>query len=286
MIGRILNNPAPAPHVSSGLSLPSRNAVSLTIAAVAGVGLIALILTVLRFMAGRTGPGLYELQLVLSLIMVVMAGLAILRYHREFQAARRVCRHASEPNKQYGYLIALLRITRLLGSSAGLQETLDGITQTALNLFEAEQTSVLLFSETSRDLEVVSAAGLLGAGVVGQRQTLGQGIAGQVAMTGEPLLMGSEVDTFRFPDARKNSYNISASMVVPIRLREELVGVLCVSRRTPGRSYDAEDLNLVQVFAEVVAVYIRRTQQATWMRDTIHRLESLVPGEKKPARAA
>jgi len=160
---------------------------------------------------------------------------------------------------------------------------LDGITQTALDLFEAEPTSVLLFNEKTRDLEVRSAAGLLGAGVVGHRQTLGEGIAGRVAMTGEPLLMGMEVDKLRFPGARTNPYSISASMVVPIRLREELVGVLCVSRRTPGRNYDAEDLSLVQVFAEVVAVYIRRTQQAAWMRETIRRLEGLVPSNTKAA---
>jgi len=177
--------------------------------------------------------------------------------------------------------MALLRITRLLGSSASLQETLDGITQTALDLFEAEQTSILLFNETSRDLEVRSASGLLGPGVLGHRQDLGKGIAGQVAISGQAVLMGPDVDPKRFPGVRKSAHNLSASMVAPIRLREELVGVLCVSRRTPGRSYDAEDLSLAQVFAEVVAVYIRRTQQANWMRETIHRLETLVSADKR-----
>jgi len=264
---------------------PPHRASRMVLAAVGGVALMVLVLAVLRLSLGHTGPTLYVLELVLTVSMVAMVALAMYRYHRAFKALERLQRRAPEPSrKQYGYFMALLRITRLLGSSAGLQDTLDGITQTALDLFEAEQTSILLFNETSRDLEVRSAAGLLGAaGVVGQRQDLGKGIAGQVAMTGEPVLMGRDVDRERFPGARKNAYNISASMVVPIRLREELVGVLCVSRRTPGRNYDPEDLNLVQVFAEVVAVYIRRTQQATWMRETIHRLESLVPDEKRRA---
>jgi len=261
-----------------------RNSLTLVMAAVGGIALMVLVLAVLRLSGGHTGATLFVLQLVLSLAMVAMVILAMLRYQRVFGAVQRGARRAPEPHrKQYGYFMALLRITRLLGSSASLQETLDGITQTALDLFEAEQTSILLFSETSRDLEVRSAAGLLGPSVLGQRQDLGKGIAGQVAMTGEPVLMGPDVDPERFPGVRKSANNISASMVVPIRLREELVGVLCVSRRTPGRSYDAEDLNLVQVFAEIVAVYIRRTQQATWMRETIHRLESLVPDEKRRA---
>ena len=252
----------------------------LIIAAVGGLALMTLVLAVLRLTVGHSGPALYLLELALTFALVAMVGLAMFRYHQGFKALESHPPRSEEPRKQYGYFMALLRITRLLGSSASLQETLDGITQTALDLFEAEQTSILLFNEGSRDLEVRSAAGLLGAAVLGQRQDLGKGIAGKVAMTGEPVLMGREVDHDRFPGARKNAYNISASMVVPIRLRDELVGVLCVSRRTPGRSYDPEDLNLVQVFAEVVGVYIRRTQQATWMRETIHRLECLVPDEK------
>jgi transcriptional regulator with GAF, ATPase, and Fis domain len=263
---------------------PPQYAPRLVLAAVGGVALMVLVLGVLRLTVSHTGAALYVLELVLTISMVAMVALAMYRYHQGWKALGRLERRTPEQNrKQYGYFMALLRITRLLGSSASLQETLDGITQTALDLFEAEQTSILLFNETSRDLEVRSAAGLLGEAVLGQRQDLGKGIAGQVAMSGQPVLMGREVDRERFPGARKNAYNISASMVVPIRLREELVGVLCVSRRTPGRNYDPEDLNLVQVFAEVVAVYIRRTQQATWMRETIHRLESLVPDEKRRA---
>jgi transcriptional regulator with GAF, ATPase, and Fis domain len=254
------------------------------LAALASFSIITLILAALCLVVGRFGLALYVMQLVLSLFLVGFAVLAMIRYHQWVQAAQKVSPKTMEPHhKQYGYAMALLRITRFLGSSASVQETLDGVTQVALDLFEAEQTSVLLFNETTRDLEVRSTAGLLESSVVGQRQTLGEGIAGQVAVSGEPVLMGIEVDRIRFPKARKNAYNISASMVVPIRLREELVGVLCVGRRTPGRSYDTEDLDIVQVFAEVVAVYIRRTQQATWMRETIHRLEGLVPSNRKAA---
>ena len=261
-----------------------KGSLPLVMAALGGVALMVFVLTVLRLAVGHTGATLNALQLLLSLALVGMVALAMFRYQQAFSVVQSGRPGPPGPNrKQYGYFMALLRITRLLGTSASLQETLDGITQTALDLFEAEQSSILLFSETSRDLEVRSAAGLLGPGVLGQRQDLGKGIAGQVAMTGEAVLMGPDVDPERFPGVRRSANNISASMVVPIRLREELVGVLCVSRRTPGRSYDAEDLNLVQVFAEIVAVYIRRTQQATWMRETIHRLESLVPDEKRRA---
>jgi len=190
---------------------------------------------------------------------------------------------ADRARRHYSHLIALLRITRLLGASAHLQEILDGISRTVLEIFEAEQTSILLLDERTQDLELRSAAGLLEEDLLGVRQHLGQGIAGWVAASGEPLLMGGVADEKRFSDLKKKPYSISDSMVVPIRLREELIGVLCVGRRTPGRTYDAEDLHMLQIFAEVVAICIRRTQQAMWMQETIRRLEGLVSANRPAA---
>ncbi len=62
-------------------------------------------------------------------------------------------------------------------------------------------------------------------------------------------------------------------MVVPIVLRDELVGVLNVSSQSEEVDYDEEDVRALEVFAENVGTCIRHTQQADWMRQTIHKLQ-------------
>jgi len=63
-------------------------------------------------------------------------------------------------------------------------------------------------------------------------------------------------------------------MVVPIMIRNELVGVINVSTLSPETTYTADDLKALQVFAENTGAYIRHTEQAHWMRKTIKNLQS------------
>ncbi len=58
-------------------------------------------------------------------------------------------------------------------------------------------------------------------------------------------------------------------MVVPILLRDELVGILNVRSRAPGIRYHYEDLQALQVFAENVGTIIRHSEHVDWMRKTI-----------------
>jgi signal transduction protein with GAF and PtsI domain len=70
-------------------------------------------------------------------------------------------------------------------------------------------------------------------------------------------------------------------MVVPIILRDELVGVLNVSTRSRKTIYDENDLKTLQVFAENVGACIRHTEQASWMRQTIRNLQESIKAQKE-----
>jgi GAF domain-containing protein len=62
-------------------------------------------------------------------------------------------------------------------------------------------------------------------------------------------------------------------MVVPVILRDELVGVINVSSRSRGVEFDQDDIRALQAFAENVGAAIRHTEQADWMRATIRKLQ-------------
>jgi GAF domain-containing protein len=74
---------------------------------------------------------------------------------------------------------------------------------------------------------------------------------------------------------------MNEAMVVPIKVRDELVGVLNVGSASAETSYDDEDLQSLQVFSENAGTCIRHAQQAQWMRNTIQQLQSQLQATRK-----
>jgi GAF domain-containing protein len=60
--------------------------------------------------------------------------------------------------------------------------------------------------------------------------------------------------------------------VVPIMVRDELVGVLNISSRATETIYFEEDLRALEVFAENAGTCIRQAERSEWMRQTIERM--------------
>jgi signal transduction protein with GAF and PtsI domain len=98
---------------------------------------------------------------------------------------------------------------------------------------------------------------------------IGEGIAGWVAEKREPIILTNETSLERYPNLKLKDKSISAAMVVPILLRDELVGVLNISTQSPDTMYTKEDLQALQVFAESAGTCIRHTEHVEWMRKTI-----------------
>ena len=76
---------------------------------------------------------------------------------------------------------------------------------------------------------------------------------------------------------------LTAAMVVPIMVRDELVGVLNISSRAPNTTYAEEDMRALEVFAENAGTCIRQAERAEWMRQTIERMQRQKNREKEAA---
>ena len=78
----------------------------------------------------------------------------------------------------------------------------------------------------------------------------------------------------KYPDLELKDWALSAAMVVPIIVRDELVGVLNISTTSPEIEYYDSDLQALQVFAENAGACIRHAEHVEWMRKTIEQLRS------------
>jgi transcriptional regulator with GAF, ATPase, and Fis domain len=168
---------------------------------------------------------------------------------------------------------ALLNISRMMGAVTNPDNVFQCITDACTEIFECQQASLMLLNDAKDELEVKAATGHR-VSVMGTTQKLGSGIAGWVARTQESLVLNPDTDLSRYPGLQLRGNGLSAAMVVPILVRDELVGVLNASSRTPGAHYGEEDLRSLAVFAENAGTVIRHSEHAEWMRQTIERLRA------------
>jgi hypothetical protein len=189
--------------------------------------------------------------LALTLAVMYLLYGAFLTYHQLRVVNRR-------KDRTHDRLMAILKVTRTLGSVSDPQTVLDSITATCRATYECDQVSLMTLDEPTRELEVCSVSGHLHPEeVLGTRMKIGTGVAGWVAEQREAMVLGAKVNRSSFRGFQSKAYAISSAMVVPVVLRERVIGVLSVTSRTANVDYDQEDLQSLQVFAEYVGICIR-----------------------------
>jgi GAF domain-containing protein len=183
-------------------------------------------------------------------------------------------------------LCALLRVSRIMGFHSDLQSVFDSIMASCLEGFSCDQASLMLLDSSRQRLVVRAARGHEDVSkVLGSEKQIGEGIAGWVAQNKTSLILGRAGEPTEHPELPLLSDALSAAIVVPIILREELVGVINVGSRAPGTEYNVDDLQALNVFAENAGACIRHAEQAEWMRKTIDGLreQSRSGGRNNPA---
>lgn len=138
----------------------------------------------------------------------------------------------------------LQEISAVLNSTLDQAEIRKRAIEAATVLMDAEAGSLLLLDEAVGELYFEVALGEKGEGVREYRLKVGQGIAGYVAQTGQPLIINNVQDDPRFsPEADKRSGFVTRNMVcVPVKARDKLLGVLQAINRRGGGLFGDDDL--------------------------------------------
>jgi transcriptional regulator with GAF, ATPase, and Fis domain len=167
-------------------------------------------------------------------------------------------------------LKALFNISRMMGSVTNLEKVFKGIMDTCIELFDAQQASLMILNTETNELEVRAATGHLDIeGVRVARRKVGEGVSGWVAKKRKPLVLGPDTNVAQYPDLNANVSDMTAALVMPVLLRDELVGVLSIRSRVAGARYGEEDLQALRVLAENIGTVIRHSEHVEWMRKTV-----------------
>jgi len=251
---------------------------AISILAATVIGLLAAGLTVSWTSTQDGQQSGTEPYLPLVLVLTNLLFIGYVGYQQHLVMRRRHLRH-------HRRLQGILTVSRTIGAENDPEQLFEAITEICRNTYDCDQVSLMKVDETSGDLRVVAARGHRNIDeVLRARVKIGEGISGWVAEHRQPLVLGSRFDARRFPELQMPKHRLVSAMVVPIILRDELLGVLSVSNRSRRVRFDHEDLETLLVFAETAGIVSRHAEQAAWMRGTIQQLdEALQRGSMKRA---
>ena len=84
----------------------------------------------------------------------------------------------------------------------------------------------------------------------------GEGLIGQVADLGTPLLIPDAETDPRVPRYDLDFIRVRTLLLVPMRFHQRVLGVVVVANRTDGRRFESADLNLLQALADQASVSV------------------------------
>lgn len=169
----------------------------------------------------------------------------------------------------------LSEVGKAINTTLNLEDVLNLILSSALELLGGTEGSVMLLNESGRELEVVIYHGPRREAVMNGRTKIGHGISGQVAQDRTPLLMQGDELQGSLKGAGYPERGIKSSMSVPLLRRDELLGVLNLSESVGKRRFTEGDLSALGLFAENAAIALGNARLYEQEKETVGRLEEL-----------
>jgi putative nucleotidyltransferase with HDIG domain len=151
---------------------------------------------------------------------------------------------------------ALMRVGHALNSSLGLKRVLEEVMDLLIALTHAER-GFLMLRDPDGQLSVRIARGLDRVELDKEEFKVSRSVVQHVAESGEPVLTTNAQNDARF-DARASVviYQLRSILCAPLKLKNDLIGVLYVDNRAQTGVFGEGDLGLISAFADQAAVAI------------------------------
>ena len=141
-------------------------------------------------------------------------------------------------------------------------QLLEMIVETAAHVIFARAGALFLIDEEAQELIFEVALGSKAEEVKKFRVPLGHGIAGLVAVSGQPMAVsGAESDPRQATDiAQKVGYKPQSILCVPLFYEDQVIGVLELLDKEGAPSFSPEDMEDLSLFANQAAVAIEQSR--------------------------
>jgi len=163
---------------------------------------------------------------------------------------------SEEPLQTAGLAGELQRLIQAIeaGGRAVLPRSNDTLLQSivgaAARIFGGAAASILLVNEEKRTLEFRVAYGAANRDLIGMNFPLNHGIAGYVAMTGQPIAISDVQKDARFNRdfAEATGYVPRSILATPLLAGGRVIGVMEVLDKIDSASFGMQDMELLGIF--------------------------------------
>lgn len=159
-------------------------------------------------------------------------------------------------------LSTLIDVAASISSTLDLDQLLRYVMTCATKVMKAKDSSLMLIDERTNELVFKIALGEKSAQIQEFRIRMGQGIAGEVALTGEPLVVSDTSKDKRFDRSvdMATGFDTKSIMCVPIKLRDKVVGVIEVLNAGYSGTLSEEDLDIFNAFASAAGIALQNAR--------------------------
>ena len=166
---------------------------------------------------------------------------------------------------------ALYTLSRQVASLLDLEEILDLVVSSAINLTGAEEGSLMLLDQSSGELYLRASRYLSEATARKTRVRVTDTLMGRVVQSGRPIMMSAE-ELVRV----QSSYLVKSILSVPMVFAERVTGVLSVANRRSGRKFSEHEVHLLSTLADSAAIAIEHAQLFSEVRRRASELAALI----------
>jgi putative methionine-R-sulfoxide reductase with GAF domain len=156
-------------------------------------------------------------------------------------------------------MMSLSELAQQIATSLELDEVIQRILHVALQQSRADKVSIMLVDQSPHPrLRLVAAEGL-SPDLLSVEVPIGEGIAGQVVLTGSPLIINAQT-IHQFSPTALHYQGAGSALCLPLKVGNRVVGVLNLTRLTSERPFSESDIRLYLLLAAQAALAIENAQ--------------------------
>ncbi|MCE2903263.1 MAG: GAF domain-containing protein, partial [Gemmatimonadetes bacterium] len=135
---------------------------------------------------------------------------------------------------------------------------------------QAQRCSLMLRAPEPDQLYLAAARGIAPNVVEGMRIRIGEGVAGRVAATRQPLLVQDVREASQHPLLRDQYFTTGSFISFPLVYHDELVGVLNLTNRAQRGIYTDEDVERVRLLGLMISLIASRNGLPERLLEVLH----------------
>jgi putative methionine-R-sulfoxide reductase with GAF domain len=173
----------------------------------------------------------------------------------QLEKAHTELHRRSEVLRQKTRTIYLIdRVLSLDASTDDPRQLADGLLALACDDMHAQRCSIMLRTPDGEALYLAAAKGIAPGIAEGLRVRIGQGVAGRVALSREPILVHDVTEANHHPLLHDQFFTTGSFISFPLVYHDELVGVVNLANRARFGIFVEEDVDRVRMLGLVIAL--------------------------------